>query len=377
MMTLHDRLIEARSIHERVLVLLLHTELVADVAERRSRGDRAVLKERHRARFRDGHIHCICNYVIGDTFQTNRFPSTALLHGYHPPRAYGPNQVKHALTVLGQVIEDLGESTPDWAPATSTEEIAAAVGAGGTAMVLAARGATFVEEHPLLLSIFQRLGIRILSLVSDRSNSAAAAAGDDSRQGLTAKGKAIVSEAQRLRVAIDASWLSRTAFWQTLDLIDGPVVVSLGNAAGMCAHPANLDDEQLAALAQKGGVIGVHADADTVSTGEATITAFVDHIDYIVQKIGIDHVGIGLNICEPSMIPMETYSRLFPEDAAAFSARKTTRGLATHSDLLNVTAELLHRRYAPDDIERILGGNALSLFGRIWGETTAVPGSAA
>ena len=254
-MTPHDRLSEARSIQERALVLLMHTELVADVAERRSRGDRAVLKESHGARFRDGAIHCICNYVIGDTFQTNRFPSTALLHGYHPPRAYAPSQAKHALTMLGQVIEDIQESTPNWAPAIRTDEIAATAAAGGTAMVLAARGATFVEEHPLLLSIFQRLGIRILSLVSDRSNSAAAAAGDDARHGLSAKGKAIVREAQRLRLAIDAAWLSRTAFWEVIDLVDGPVVVSLGNAAGICAHPANLDDDQLRALAQKGAVV--------------------------------------------------------------------------------------------------------------------------
>lgn len=363
-----DLLVEARDIHERALVVLMHAELIADVAERRTGGARGVLMESHAARFRDAAIDCVCNYVIGDTFQTTRFPSAALLHGYYPPRAYAPSLLKHALRLLGHILDDVHESAADWAPATSTEEIQTAARSGRIAMVLAARGATFLEEQPLLLSIFQQLGLRVISLVSDRSNAAAPAAGDGARDGLTDLGKAIIREARRLNLVIDAAWLSRRAFWQVTELVNGPIVVSLGNARRLCAHPANLDDDQLGAVAQSGGVIGVHADAAAVSTSDATVRAFVDHVEYIIQQAGIDHVGIGLNLCEPSMIPMDTYARLFPEDAAALANRQVTRDLSTHAGLLTVTAELRRRQYAPGDIRKILGENALRVYGMVWGE---------
>ena len=362
---------EVREIQEHALVVLMHTELVADVAERRSAGERAVLKTSHLSRFRQGAINCICNYVLGDTFQTNRFPSVALLHGYHPPRAYAPTQVKHALAVLGQVLEDVAESAPEWTAATEAEGIESAASSGTIAMVLAARGATFLEEQPLLLSIFHQLGLRALSLVSDRSNAAASAAGDDERGGLTKLGTSIVREAHRLRMAIDVAGLSPRAFWQVAELIDGPFVISLGNVSRLCAHPANLGDDQIKAVAERGGVIGVHAEPTALSQSRATVSAFVDHVEHIAQQAGVDSVGIGLNVTESSMIPMDTYARLFPKDAAMFAAREMTQGLSAHSDLLNVTAELYRRRYSPDDIRKILGLNALRAYGAIWGESAA------
>jgi len=352
-------------IHQETLVVAMHTDLIGDVAERHSWGEHRVLRDRHAGIFRRAGIRCICDHVIGDTFETQCFPSKDLLFGLYGERAYNPSRLKHSMKILEYMLADLDESHEDFALARSVAEIRRTAGSGRIAVVLSTQGLTPIEDEPALLHVYHRLGVRVLGLTV-RSGSNAAVGNSSSDLGLTNLGRAILQEAQQLRMVIDVSSVSRRAFWEILELIQGPVVASLSNARAVCDDDANLDDDQIRAIAAKGGVIGVIANARTVTRNpNPTLSHYIDHIDHIVNLVGASCVGIGPDLVEDSWYPIETYRRMFAD--VGYWKGAYPAGLRSVADLPNLTASLLERGYAEKDINNILGGNVLRVYEQIWG----------
>ncbi len=139
--------IRARQIHAKTLVCAVHTDLIGDVSERHSHGEREVLGRRHAGEFRDGGIRCISDHVIGDTFETQSFPTRELLNAFHGGRLYNPSMLKHSLLNLSYMLSDLDQSRSDFALATSVQEIQATAAAGRIAVVLCTQGLTCVEDE--------------------------------------------------------------------------------------------------------------------------------------------------------------------------------------------------------------------------------------
>jgi len=356
----------AQQIHEDNVVVAVHTDVIGDVAERHSKGEKGVLKSNHTERFKQGGISCICDHVIGDTFETQSFPSAELLHAYNASRPYNPSLLKHSLKNLEYMLEDIEESSSEWALATTVDEMISNASNDMMSIVLCLQGCTPLEDEPSLLKLYYRLGLRILNMVSSYSNAAVGSQKDEHTWGLTKLGRAIVEHAQNLNMVIDAGSMSKQGFWDIVDLVEGPFIVSLGNAYGVHDYRGNLTDKQLEALAGKNGVIALIANGKLV-TGkpQVTIGDFVDHIDYIVNLIGIDCIGIGPDIVEDGMYPIETYRRMFADEG--WWSAVYPEGFSTHAELHNVTLELLKRGYSDNDVSKILGGNILRVYKEVWG----------
>ena len=160
--------------------------------------------------------------------------------------------------------------------------------------------------------------------------------------GLTGFGKEVVAEMNRLGMMIDVSHVSRDTFYDCVDLSVAPVIASHSGCRVLCNVPRNLDDYQLRAIKDIGGVAQMVAYNGYVKLPreEANLEAFVDHIDHAVEITGIDHVGIGADFDGGGGLP----------------------GFEDASQCLNVTAELVRRGYSRDDIVKIWGGNFL----RVW-----------
>ncbi len=360
-----ELLARAREIHDRTLVVAAHTDLIGDVAERQNRGEHGALS-RHAATFRQGGIRCICDHVIGDTFETQCFPSRDLLQAYHK-RLHSPSLVKHACKLLGYMLRDLDESAEHFALATSVAQVRAIAANDKIAVVLSTQGLGPLEDEPSLLEVYHRLGLRALGLTTVPGNAAVGSYAVNPEYGLSALGKAIVGEACRLQMVIDVSAVSKRGFWDVMDLVDAPLIASCSDAYGVCDYPGNFDDQQLDALAKKGGVIGLIANGHSVTRKpDPTLADFVDHIDYIVERVGTAHVCIGPDIVEDSFYPIETYHRMFAEEG--FWSARYPEGFQTHGELPNVTAELLRRGYLELDVRKILGENILRVYGEIWGQ---------
>lgn len=200
-----------------------------------------------------------------------------------------------------------------------------------------------------LINQYYDLGIRAIGLTWNYSNDLGEGAnkvyGDTSRTpskgGLTSLGKEVIKEMNRLGIIVDVSHMSENTFWDVINTTKSPIIASHSGVYSLKKHVRNLNDEQLKALKKNRGVISIVFYPEFLKDSDSVyIKDYVDHIDYVVNLIGIDHVGIGSDFDGGSL----------PQD------------LKDSSELYKVTDELLRRNYNKEDIEKILGKNILRVL---------------
>jgi len=148
---------------------------------------------------------------------------------------------------------------------------------------------------------------------------------------------------------VDIAHLAPAGVRDVFEVCEAPVIASHANAHAVCPVPRNLSDEQLTQLAATGGVVGVTYVPGFITDGDepATLDMLLDHVDHIVHVAGIDHVGLG-------------------SDFDGFGGAPPI-GLEDVSCLPNLTAALLERGYAADDVNKILGDNWLRVLRQVIG----------
>ncbi len=228
--------------------------------------------------------------------------------------------------------------------ATSVAEINALRAEGRLAVVLAVENASALEGDPSFVDALFARGVRMMSLTWNNSNGLADGALESTHGGLTPLGRLVLARMQEGGMMVDVSHLSEKSFWDVLATTHGPIVASHSNAAGLTAHRRNLTDEQLHAIAQRGGVVGVNF--VPAFLGGASLAQILDHATYMVTVMGPDHVALG-------------------SDFDGFTGR--VNGLEDVSQLANLTAGLVARGQSTQTVKKILGENALRVFRDVWG----------
>ena len=143
---------------------------------------------------------------------------------------------------------------------------------------------------------------------------------------------------------VDLSHASEKSFYDALQISRTPIVCSHSSCRALCDHPRNLDDDQLRAMAQKGGVVQITLyPAFLRQDGEACILDVIDHLEHAICVMGIDHIGIGTD---------------FDGDGGVI-------GMENSSELIQFTLQLLRRKYSERDIARIWGGNWLRVMSQV------------
>ncbi|MFN2323628.1 MAG: dipeptidase [Trueperaceae bacterium] len=217
----------------------------------------------------------------------------------------GPIDGDHALRTtlrmfaLLRRIEDAGHVRV----CTTADQVDAAVVGGVLAAVPHLEGAEAIVDLDVL-EVLHALGLRSLGPVWSRPNAFATGVPfafpgtPDVGPGLTAAGRALVATCDRLRIVLDVSHLNAAGFWELLERGSRPVVASHSNAHVLSASPRNLTDDQLAALAERDGLVGLNfavgflredgrGDADT------PLETLVRHLDHLVERMGEHRVGFG------------------------------------------------------------------------------------
>ena len=167
------------------------------------------------------------------------------------------------------------------------------------------------------------------------------ARGSQTHGGVSAFGKEVIREMNRLGIMVDLSHAAESSFYDALELSKTPIVCSHSSCRALCDHPRNLTDDQMRALAKKGGVMQVTLyNGFLVKDGEATIEDAMRHLEHAIEVMGIDHVGLGTD----------------------FDGDGGIRGLANSAELIQFTRQLLARRYTEEDIQKIWGGNFLRVM---------------
>lgn len=166
-------------------------------------------------------------------------------------------------------------------------------------VILHFEGAEAIDPEFAVLRLSYALGLRSLGLTWSRPNIFADGVGPTDRgHGLTALGRALVQECNRLGILIDVSHLNDRGFWDVLEWSSKPVVASHSNCRALCPVARNLTDDQLAALARHGGLVGINFHVGFLRPGaerpvDATLDDVIAHIEHVVERAGIDHVALG------------------------------------------------------------------------------------
>lgn len=258
--------------------------------------------------------------------------------------------VKQTLRVLDVLHRELAAHPDAFTLATKAADIEAAKRAGKVAAVVGLEGAEALEGDLGTLRMFYRLGVRLLTVTWSRRNQAADGVGEArTGGGLTNHGLQLVQECNKLGVLLDISHLAPAGVKEVLEASSQPVIASHSNAQALCAHARNLTDEQLVAVARKGGMVGVTFVPSfiTANRKEASLEKLLDHIDHIVRIAGIDHVGLG-------------------SDFDGFNPPPPT-GLEDVTHLPGITAGLVQRGYSETDVRKILGENLIRVFRQVAG----------
>ncbi len=192
------------------------------------------------------------------------------------------------------------------------------------------------------LQHFAERGVVYITLCHNGDNDICdSARGSNTHNGVSQFGERVIQEMNRLGIMVDMSHTGEKSFYDALDISSQPIVCSHSSARALCDHPRNLTDDQMRALAAKGGVAQTTIYHGFLrQNGEATIRDVMAHLDHAIQIMGIDHVGLGTD----------------------FDGDGGVRGLADSSELINFTRQLLARRYNVQDIQKIWGGNFLRVM---------------
>ena len=192
---------------------------------------------------------------------------------------------------------------------------------------------------------FAQRGIVYMTLCHNGDNDICdSAKGCTTHNGVSKFGQEVIHDMNRLGIMVDLSHASEKSFYDTLELSEQPIVCSHSSCRALCDHPRNLTDEQMRALAAKGGVMQVTLyNGFLVKDGEATIKDAMCHLEHAIDVMGIDHVGIGTD---------------FDGDGGIL-------GLANSAELIQFTRQLMVRRFSEQDIQKIWGGNFLRVMQQV------------
>ena len=174
--------------------------------------------------------------------------------------------------------------------------------------------------------------------------------------GLSDFGVSLVEQAQAMGIVIDVSHLNDPGFWDVIEFATRPIIASHSNCRALKDHPRNLTDEQIQAVADSGGVIGVNSIASFVSPPD--LPHLTDHIDHLVKVAGREHVGLGLDFCEYLLRHKSEVERAAMRPGAYLSVD----GLAGDHDVPKIPAMLAERGHPADTIDLIMGENFLRVF---------------
>jgi membrane dipeptidase len=253
--------------------------------------------------------------------------------------------------------------------ADTVADIEAAKAAGRLAVIFDIEGANAVAAHPGLVEIFYRLGVRWMLLAYNKNNKLGGGCMDEDT-GLTAYGREIIDEMERVGMVLCCSHIGQRTARDALEYSSHPVIFSHSNPSAVYPHVRNIPDDLLKTCARSGGVVNINGVGKFLGDGPEGIgdnstDTLIRHIDYAVQLIGPQHVGLGLDYVF-DVSELEEFVRKYPE---RFSAAPRPRGsyVQVEPERFPIIAErLLKMGYSDSDVQGIMGHNNLRVAREVW-----------
>ena len=256
---------------------------------------------------------------------------------------------------------------------TCLDDIRKAKEEGRVGIIFGFQNSSPIADDLDLVEVFYRLGVRAIQITYNDLNLVGAGCYERQDVGLSQFGVDLVAEMNRLGMVIDLSHVGHRTTMDAIETSEDPVWFSHTNPRSLCEHPRNKTDEEVKALVAKGGIVGANSFPTFLARGyDSTLEDVLDVVDYWVDLVGIDSVGIGLDFTE--LHTKEWFNWLMAgklKGSTVFPLPypiPLPAGITRADEMPNLTAGLAGRGYSGEEVQKIMGLNVFRLFERVWKE---------
>lgn len=315
-----------------------HSDMLTNVTVRRLQGETDVIRRHHRAQLAAGHVCAMVCCVWID-----------------PP--YTDEPTNRMVEIMSAACAELREAADIAEAVCHADDIERVCAQGKLAVVLGMEGLSGLRGQVDFLDVLYAWGVRHAMLTWNEANEFANGAGHPhADEGLTPLGIEAVRRMEELGMIVDVSHGNERTFWDICTHTKKPFIASHSNAYALCPHARNLKDDQIKALAERGGIIGMNAWPEFIDAGAPSAERLADHVDYIVRQAGIDHIACGFDFCD--------YLQL--DTLASFThTEQISKGITSAADVPGFFSILQKRGYTDGQLEKIARGNMLRVMREI------------
>lgn len=318
-----------------------HCDIWTDVTVKRQEGHRDIFKKFHLEKFLEGKVN-------GGIF----------VIWIDPPHDKDP--ARRAFEIIENMSVEITENRDIFKIVRKFNDVEDALSAGRMPIVIGCEGLSYIGKNVDLLNTLYMLGARHASLTWNEQNELATGVRGNKDRGLTSYGVEAIRRMEDLGMIVDVSHANEKTFWDIYNVATKPFIASHSNCKALCSAARNLTDEQLLAIKERGGVVGLNAFSDFVSDNkeERDIEHLILHLEHMIKVMGIDHVGFGFDFDD--FLSGETVSA-FAEDSSA-----ETLGFENVRKVPKLIKMLEQRGFTGEDLEKIKYKNFLRIMETIF-----------
>ncbi len=280
------------------------------------------------------------------------------------------NPLSQVMSVIGGFRATIRARPARYILARRIEDIERAAATGKVAVGFDLEGAMPLLEQPSMVALYRDLGVRQMHFAYNRNNTVAGGCHDE-EQGLTPLGRRMVAAVNEAGVLMDCSHTGRRASLEIMDASVQPVIFSHSNPLALVEHGRNVTDEQIRACAATGGVVCVSGVSGFLGTRTPTADDVARHAAYVAQLVGVEHVGVGLDISFHQdgidETPPGDFDATYWWPKSAGYDRAIQRMTYTPIETWGVLGEALQRAgMAPAEVSLVMGGNMMRVARQVW-----------
>ncbi|HBV88692.1 MAG TPA: peptidase M19 [Desulfosporosinus sp.] len=235
-----------------------------------------------------------------------------------------------------------------------------------------------IGQDITLIPEFHKMGLRMVQLCYNVKNYVGYGCTEKVDKGLSSFGEKAIKEMERVGIIVDVTHTGYRTTMEAIEVLKKPPVCSHSNVYKLCESDRNLKDDQIKAIAKKGGVIGLNGFPPFVAKKDRpTVEDLLDHADYMIKLVGIDHIALGIDYWQGmagiASLPKAWIIYLYLVLQGRWSPKayppppwNQPVGIETPTKLSNIVEPMLKRGYSHENIKKVLGENWLRVFKEVW-----------
>lgn len=333
-----------------MVIVDAHSDYALHVYREHLKGKKNVLKEQHLPFLQKGHVNVEVLTVGGDF---DLFPE------------FDSQDYNLIIKVIESVTNEILENPDLFYLIKNSKDFEQIQKDNKIGYILALEGSGSIGSDFSLLHNYYNLGVRSIALTHNKRNLLADGCAEKPAKGLSKLGIDFVEELNNLNVLIDLSHISQPSFWDVLDRIKKPPIATHSNAKSLCNHARNLNDGQIKAIADRKGVIGINFFSTFIDENKnnATINRLIDHIDYIIELVGINHVGLGPDFLNYYIEDLKTLDEQLSDPFGDLSDSESNFEVIEDLTEFPKLFEAIQKRgYSDQEVKKIKGENFIRVF---------------